>query len=180
MYDGTDYKTIVLYSWTFGRGGAHGSTTRKYLTFGARTGEKYRIDFFLKDIPDYKNRINEYLIKRCEVAIQEHSYYLNLSYVPLKFDGTENFGFEKDNNKLIIEYGEYSLSDYATWKCEGTYFVSEDVIYLDLNTENNSDSILFWRNGEMEVAYLDVETETIHYRTIWSAENDEVVYCNFR
>ena len=260
LYDGKDYKIIMLRSWWFG-GGAHGSSAIKYLTFDAKTGEKYNIDYFVKDITDYKKRINDYLINKCMVAMQEENYDIDLSGAPLNFDGTENFYYDKDNDKLIIEYGEYSLSDYAThfetievrlnfirddttmaqkilgewylykatdksgnesdyrsflwtlgatdvtirfddngyfykkfntsvnyvddgidptkWKCEGTFTVKENAITLNLNTEDNTDPILFWRNGEIEVAYIDVETETIQYRTNWSATNNKVVYCYF-
>jgi hypothetical protein len=262
LYDGSDYKAIGLYSYRFW-GGTHGNSTRTYLVFDAKTGEKYKIDYFVNDIPDYKNRINDYLINYYKRVIQErNSTDIDLSGVPLNFDGTENYYYDKYNDKLVIEYGEYSLSDYAThfetivvrlgfirddatvaqkilgewilrnttnkfgeendygsylwesgassifirfdddgnfykkyytsvkytytdvdpsvWKCEGTYSISDNVITLVLNTAENTEPNLFWRNGDIEVAYFDLETETIHYRTNWSATNNETVYCNFR
>ena len=251
LCDGPDYIIIQLFFYCY-YGGAHGYHSLEYLTFDARTGEKYSIDYFVKDIPDYKNKINDYLINKCMVAMQEDQIEINLSNVPLRFDGTENYYYDESSDKLIIEYGNYTLSSYATqfntievrlnflrdnvtveqkifgewhldkttdksgndsdyiwylqdagatdvyirfdndgnfykryqnhpikWEHEGTYFVNGNAINLKLNADNNKNSLLFWRKGEREIAYLDLESETIQYRTNWSAENNEVVYCIF-
>jgi len=266
LYDGADYKIVRLHSDWFG-GGPHGYSDSKYMTFDAKTGEKIYIDYFIKDIPNYKRKLNDYLVKKCIEFMEENPYTsIDVSGAKLKFDGTENFYYDKDNHKLIIEYGQYGLSDYAThfeaiavrinclkddttaaqkilgewyldrtadkygkkdsymdylwesgavyvfirfdadgnfykrysrsvndanydpkaffdyteWKREGTYTVSDNTISLQLNTDKNTDSILFWRNGEKEIAYFNPEAETIEYRTNWSETNNQVVYCYFK
>ena len=266
LYDGADYKIIGLYSEWFG-GGPHGNSGVKYMTFDAKTGEKYKIDYFIKDIPDYKRKLNNYLVNKCVEYMEENpDTRINFYNAPLKFDGTENYYYDRDNHRLIIEYGEYALSDFAThfetiivrinflrddttatqkilgewyldrtadkygnedsymdylwesgavyvyvrfdedggfykrysrsrydanydpnelydlteWKREGTYTVNENTISLQLNTDKETDSILFWRNGEKEIAYFNPETETIEYRTNWSKTNNQVVYCYFK
>jgi len=266
LYDGADYKTVGLYSEWFG-GGPHGNSGVKYMNFDAKTGEKIKIDYFIRDIPDYKRKLNNYLVNKCVAYMEENpDTILNLYNAPLKFDGTENYYYDRVNHRLIIEYGEYALSNFAThfetivvrinflrdyttaaqkilgewyldrtankygkedyymaylwesgaiyvyvrfdedggfykrysrsrcdanydpdknndlteWKFEGTYTVKENTISLQLNTDKNTDSILFWRNGEKEIAYLDPEAETIEYRTNWSETDNRVVYCYFK
>jgi len=257
LEDGNEFKT-VCFSWYWHMNSPHPYIDRDYLTFDAYSGEILPIDHFVSHIPDYKNRIDDYLMKKYK---QERAESEDLEYykknVPLKWDGTDNYYYDKDNNTITIEYGDYALSIWAEhftsitirlaflqqdvkdkiegiwyldencydegsiekkymdylheskwkesclrfkdgvfysgyyewfgeaggryiWHAEGTYATAgASTIRLFLNNENN-DSVLFWRNGQEEVAYLNSDTETLRYVTDWSATDKRTINLIFR
>ena len=259
LENGNEFKTLA-FAWYWHMGTPHPYSELIYLTFDAFSGEVLPIDHFVRDVPDYKNKIDNYLVQKCRQAEAENEgMHLAKENARLKWDGTDNYYYDKAHNAITIEYGDYSLSDYAThfttikirlayltegagladkiqglwyfdtaycdegaaagdymnylyeshsrvaylrfddgvfysgsyefdgetsghyvWHEEGTYSVAgSSTIRLFLNNENH-DPVLFWRNGQEEVAYLNTDTETLRYVTDWSASEKRTVNLIFR